>query len=69
MLIIIKKKEYESLELVKLVVSQNKAHIVDDWIRNDKLECCEELGDIIRQFNKESAVRVYERCKCLPKQI
>ena len=57
----------ESLELVKLVLSQNKAHVVDEWIRNDKLECSEELGDIIRPYSKESAVRIFERIKCIPK--
>ena len=43
--------------------------MVDDWIRNDKLECSEELGDIMRTHNKETAVRIYERVRCVPKQI
>lgn len=59
----------ESLELVKLVVSQNKAYVVDEWIRNDKLEGSEELGDIMRSHNKETAVRIYEQIRCIPKQI
>ncbi|CAD6264783.1 unnamed protein product [Miscanthus lutarioriparius] len=39
---------FESLELSRLVVNQNKKNLLENWLAEDKLECSEELGDLIK---------------------
>lgn len=39
---------YESLELSRLVVNQNKKNLLENWLAEDKLECSEELGDLVK---------------------
>lgn len=39
---------FESLELTRLVVSQNKNHLLETWLAEDKLDCSEELGDLVK---------------------
>ncbi|GKC43323.1 RNA-directed DNA polymerase, eukaryota, partial [Tanacetum coccineum] len=45
---------FESLELSRLVVNQNKKNLLENWLAEDKLECSEELGDLVK-VNKSSA--------------
>ena len=45
---------FESLELSRLVVNQNKKNLLENWLAEDKLECSEELGDLVKvlaEFN------------------
>ncbi|GMN23677.1 hypothetical protein TIFTF001_000226 [Ficus carica] len=39
---------YESLELSRLVVNQNKKNLLENWLAEDKLDCSEELGDLVK---------------------
>ncbi|GJV93607.1 clathrin heavy chain 2-like protein [Tanacetum coccineum] len=39
---------FESLELSRLVVNQNKKNLLENWLAEDKLECSEELGDLTK---------------------
>lgn len=39
---------FESLELSRLVVNQNKKNLLENWLSEDKLECSEELGDLVK---------------------
>ncbi|KAH0891067.1 hypothetical protein HID58_053496 [Brassica napus] len=43
-----KLNSYESLELSRLVVNQNKKNLLENWLAEDKLECSEELGDLVK---------------------
>lgn len=38
---------FESLELSRLV-NQNKKNLLENWLAEDKLECSEELGDLVK---------------------
>ena len=40
----------ESLELVGPVVQQGRREFIEKWLKEDKLECTEELGDTATQF-------------------
>ena len=44
--------KYESLELCRPVLMQGKKQLLEKWLKEDKLECSEELGDIVKQVNK-----------------
>lgn len=50
---------FESFELAKLVVAQNKKQLLDGWLADDKLECSEELGDLVYPLDAELALRIY----------
>ncbi len=50
---------YESFELAKLVLGQNKKQLLDGWLGEDKLECSEELGDLVYPVDAELALKVY----------
>ncbi|KAJ5273478.1 clathrin heavy chain [Penicillium angulare] len=50
---------YESVELVRPVLQQNRKHLLEKWMRENKLEGSEELGDIIRPYDMSLALNVY----------
>lgn len=53
--------KYETLELAKPVLAQNRKHLLDKWLGENKLECSEELGDLVRTQDVNTALTVYER--------
>ena len=55
--------KYESVELIKPVLQQNRKHLLDKWMGEGKLECSEELGDIVRPHDIEMALRIYQTAK------
>merc|ERR1719181_2368218 len=59
----------ESVELCRPVVQQNRSELVEDWLKKDKLECTEELGDIVRPANAKFALSIYLRANAHQKVI
>jgi clathrin heavy chain len=53
--------KYESLELVKPVLAQNRKHLLEKWLKENKLDCSEELGDIVRLHDVQLALQIYLR--------
>ena len=53
--------QYESLELARPVLAQGRKHLLEKWLKEDKLECSEELGDLVRQQDMSLALSVYLR--------
>ncbi|KAG0156399.1 hypothetical protein PDIDSM_3577 [Penicillium digitatum] len=51
--------KYESVELVRPVLQQNRKHLLEKWMQEKKLESSEELGDIIRPYDMSLALAVY----------
>ena len=54
---------FESVELGKLVLSQNKKQLLENWLTEDKLECSEELGMILRPADPDLALKVFVKAK------
>lgn len=50
---------HESIELAKPVLSQNKKALLEKWLKENKLECSEELGDIVLPFDATLALHIY----------
>lgn len=50
----------ESIELVKPVLMQGKTNLVEDWVKNNKLTMTDELGDLIKQYNPQMALKIYQ---------
>jgi clathrin heavy chain len=52
---------YEALELCRPVVAQGRQELLEKWLKEDKLECSEELGDLIKPLSVKFALSVYIR--------
>eukprot|EP00899_Mesostigma_viride_P014185 jgi/Mesvir1/22768/Mv14160-RA.1 len=64
-----KLNHFETLELSRLVVNQNKKSLLDNWLAEDKLECSEELGDLLRPVDADMALKVYIKAKTTEKVV
>ncbi|GBG80598.1 hypothetical protein CBR_g31057 [Chara braunii] len=60
---------FESLELSRLVVNQNKKNLLENWLAEDKLECSEELGDLVKTVDSDMALKIYIKAKATPKVV
>jgi clathrin heavy chain len=61
--------KYETLELVKPVLAQNRKHLLEKWLSENKLECSEELGDIVRTHDLNLALVIYTRANAPQKVV
>lgn len=60
----------ETIELVKLVLQQDRVDLFEKWLIEDKLTYSSELGDIIKLYNRpELALTVYIKVKLHSKAI
>jgi clathrin heavy chain len=51
--------QFESIELARPVLQQGRKNLLENWLKEDKLECSEQLGDIIKPFDQSMALMVY----------
>ncbi|KAI5415206.1 hypothetical protein KIW84_040594 [Lathyrus oleraceus] len=58
-----KPNAFESLELSRLVVNQNKKNLLENWLAEDKLECSEELGDLVKTVDNDLALKIYIKAR------
>ncbi|KAJ3329008.1 hypothetical protein HDU76_008837 [Blyttiomyces sp. JEL0837] len=61
--------KFESLELARPVLQQGRKQLLEKWLKEDKLECSEELGDIVKQYDLTLALSVYLRANVPNKVI
>ncbi|XP_063560851.1 clathrin heavy chain 2 isoform X5 [Gorilla gorilla gorilla] len=59
----------ESLELCHLVLQQGRKQLLEKWLKEDKLECSEELGDLVKTTDPVLALTVYLRANVPSKVI
>ena len=64
-----KLNQIEAVELAMQLVAKNSVNIMEKWLKEDKLECSEQLGDLILSSSPNLALAVYIRAKCHPKVI
>ncbi|KAI4834912.1 clathrin heavy chain [Plasmodium brasilianum] len=57
-----KLNSYESIELVRPVILQKKKEYLEKWIKDDKLTCSEELGDLVKVLDLHLALNIFLRC-------
>nr|CAI5862798.1 unnamed protein product [Callosobruchus analis] len=60
---------YESLELCKPVLLQGRKQLLEKWLKEEKLECSEELGDLVKQGDPTVALSIYLRANVPAKVI
>ncbi|KAK5160261.1 hypothetical protein LTR04_004655 [Oleoguttula sp. CCFEE 6159] len=54
-----KLNQFETMELVKPVLAQNRKHLLEKWMKDGKLYCSEQLGDIVRLHDLNLALEIY----------
>ncbi|KAG1708834.1 hypothetical protein DVH05_022455 [Phytophthora capsici] len=59
----------ESIELARPVLMQGRGQLLQKWLSEDKLECSEELGDLVAQSDTTMALSVYLRAEVPEKVI
>ncbi|CAM9802231.1 unnamed protein product, partial [Laminaria digitata] len=59
----------ESIELTRPVLTQGRTDMLEKWLTEDKLECTEELGDLISQVDANMALSVYLRANAAEKVV
>ncbi|CAF2640054.1 unnamed protein product [Rotaria sp. Silwood2] len=59
----------ESIELCRPVVMQGKKQLLEKWLKEDKLDCSEQLGDIVKSRDSTLALSVYLRANIPMKVI
>ncbi|XP_023567489.1 clathrin heavy chain 2 isoform X3 [Octodon degus] len=59
----------ESLELCRPVLQQGRKQLLEKWLKEDKLECSEELGDLVKTSDPMLALSVYLRANVPSKVI
>ncbi|KAF9413871.1 hypothetical protein BGZ94_000588, partial [Podila epigama] len=61
--------KFESLELAKPVLAQGRKQLLEKWLKEDKLECSEELGDLVKPHDINLALSMYLRANVPNKVI
>ncbi len=61
--------QFETIELAKPVLQQDRKQLFEKWLKEDKLTSSEELGDIVKPFDLNLALAIYLRAKTHPKVI
>ncbi|KAH8648930.1 hypothetical protein BGZ60DRAFT_422610 [Tricladium varicosporioides] len=61
--------KHETLELVRPVLAQQRKHLLEKWMKENKLDCSEELGDIVRPHDLNLALSIYLRANIAPKVV
>ncbi|XP_026488079.1 clathrin heavy chain isoform X1 [Vanessa tameamea] len=61
--------KFESLELCRPVLLQGRKQLLEKWLKEEKLECSEELGDLVKQVDPTLALSVYLRANVASKVI
>jgi len=56
-----KLNKYESLELCRPVLQQGRKQLMEKWLKEEKLECSEELGDLVKPHDATLALSIYLR--------
>jgi clathrin heavy chain len=60
--------KHETLELVRPVLAQNRKHLLEKWMSENKLDCSEELGDAVRMHDLNLALQIYTKAE-VPQKV
>jgi len=51
--------QHETIELAQPVLAQNRKQLLQKWLTENKLECSEQLGDMVRPHDMTMALAIY----------
>jgi clathrin heavy chain len=61
--------QHETIELAQPVLAQNRTQLLQKWLNENKLECSEQLGDMVRPYDKNMAVQIYLKANASQKVV
>ncbi|KAG7890259.1 hypothetical protein KL907_004218 [Ogataea polymorpha] len=61
--------KYETLELVRPLLQQNRIETLEKYLKEEKLDYSEELGDLIKPYNTTLALAVYYKAEVPAKVV
>lgn len=61
--------QYETLELARPVLAQNRKHLLEKWLGENKLHCSEPLGDAVRPHDINLALQIYQKAEVPTKVV
>ena len=61
--------EVESVELARPVLQAGKGALIEGWIQKGQLTLTDQLGDVVRQYNPQLALRIFEKAGAPDKVI
>nr|POF03005.1 putative clathrin heavy chain [Quercus suber] len=64
-----KLNQHETLELARPVLAQNRKHLLEKWMKEGKLGCSEQLGDLVRMHDLALAQSIYQEAGASQKVI
>lgn len=64
-----KLNQQETLELARPVLQQNRKHLLEKWMKEGKLGCSEQLGDLVRTQDVALAQLIYQEAGASQKVI
>ncbi|CAK4034488.1 clathrin heavy chain [Lecanosticta acicola] len=64
-----KLNQHETLELARPVLQQNRKHLLEKWMKEGKLGCSEQLGDLVRLHDVALAQQIYQEAGASQKVI
>nr|POE51746.1 putative clathrin heavy chain [Quercus suber] len=64
-----KLNQHETLELARPVLAQNRKHLLEKWMKEGKLGCSEQLGDLVRMHDLPLAQSIYQEAGASQKVI
>lgn len=64
-----KLNQHETLELARPVLAQNRKHLLEKWMKEGKLGCSEQLGDLVRLHDVALAQQIYQEAGASQKVI
>jgi len=64
-----KLNQQEAIELAKPVIQQGRTQLLEKWLKEDRLECSEQLGDVVMPVSVDMALSVYLRASCHQKAV
>lgn len=64
-----KLNQLEAVELAMQLLAKNSLNLMEKWLQEDKVECSEQLGDLMMQNNVNLALAVFIRTKSHSKVI
>jgi clathrin heavy chain len=59
---------HETLELAQPVLQQNRKHLLEKWLKEGKLDCSEQLGDMVRPYDVNMALSIYLKAE-VPQKV
>ncbi|KAH3675861.1 hypothetical protein WICMUC_002431 [Wickerhamomyces mucosus] len=61
--------QFESVELARPVLQQDRKNLFENWFKEDKLTSSEELGDIVKPFDVNLALQIYLKAQIHSKVV